>query len=422
MVRLSIDDLDSLSSAMKSASRGCASAQQFSTYSQSYIVGGGLKGKAGEEADHSLDVWGGSLMGVANALDAGSTATKNLADAARSLKAACEAVPAAVGAGSGPADSGVAEVQSEAGNLGTRATNISADATDLSSEISELNAQVGYLKEGSGHISGAISEAVSACNDISGKMDAFQGAIEGVMDALGTAEGSFTQQFRGLSDLRTAEGMPVLTSQGPGMNAKGGVKLVWNEDSKSWIPTSASVYGEVNLYGARVTGKAESANGLAEADFKVDVMAAQAKGEISASMIDPKTGKLKPEFKAKGEISVAELQGEANGRLGSDDFNVHGKAKGALNTAYAKGEVSFSKDSFKAGGEVGYYAAKGEVSGGFTLFGIKFDVKAEGGVGGASAKFGCKKEGKSAGFDIGGGLGIGGGLSFNVDWSGFKFP
>lgn len=60
--------------------------------------------------------------------------------------------------------------------------------------------------------------------------------------------------------------------------------------------------------------------------------------------------------------------------------------------------------------------------GGVTLFGIKFDVKAEGGVGGASAKFGCKKEGKSAGLDIGGGLGIGDGLSLNVNWSGFKFP
>lgn len=123
---------------------------------------------------------------------------------------------------------------------------------------------------------------------------------------------------------------------------------------------------------------------------------------------------------AKVSGSATVLSGEAEGRLGLEDMNVHGEAEGALLGAGAEAEAGITygtngEFTAKAGAEAEAYLAKGEVKGGFTVFGIDIEVGAEGMIGvQAEAEVEAGLDG--FGFD----LGLGPiGLDIAIDWSDF---
>ena len=113
------------------------------------------------------------------------------------------------------------------------------------------------------------------------------------------------------------------------------------------------------------------------------------------------------------------VSAEAEGRLGTEKYNVHGEAEGALVGAGAGVEAGLVMEdgqvSLKAEAGAEAYWAKGEVSGGVTIFGIAIDVGVEGMVGVQA--------------EAGGEIGLGGvdlnlglgpiGLDVAIDWSDF---
>ncbi len=178
-----------------------------------------------------------------------------------------------------------------------------------------------------------------------------------------------------------------------------------------------------------VTGKVSGNAGCASWEVNGKVGNVGAEGEIGASLM--KGGKFDPEvyLKAKAKASVAE--GEASGKFGTNQVNVHGKAEGSVLAAEAEATARFGKIkdkngkekygvSAKAGAEA--YLAEGKVSGGFTLFGIKIDASIEGKAGGVGAKVGGEATTGGVEGEIGAGLGLGLGLKIKVDWSGLKVP
>jgi hypothetical protein len=126
-------------------------------------------------------------------------------------------------------------------------------------------------------------------------------------------------------------------------------------------------------------------------------------------------------------------KGEENLEIGNDDFNAHEKATGELLGAKAEVSAGIGKVSYKddngnittglgVTGKVGAeaYVAQGKISGGFTVFGIKIDLGAEGKAGGAGVHAGGAITTGGVNGSIGAGLGLGAGLSINIDWSDFK--
>ena len=151
-----------------------------------------------------------------------------------------------------------------------------------------------------------------------------------------------------------------------------------------------------------------------EVDAKVGHVAA--KGKVSGSLFDEK-GELSPNLKAKASAEATAAQAKAKTSFGSDSNNIHAEAEGKVLTAGANAELEVSKDSIKAQVGAEAYVAKGSVSGGVTIFGIKIDAKASGGVGGASAVAGGEITGAKATGKIGLGLGVGAELELSVDLS-----
>lgn len=99
-----------------------------------------------------------------------------------------------------------------------------------------------------------------------------------------------------------------------------------------------------------------------------------------------KEGEFCPEAMIKAKAEANALSGSIKNTLGTEDFNVHSKAEGAVGTASAEVECGFSKDEgFKARAEVGAAIASGTVEGGFTLFGWNVDLGITGEAGAVGA-------------------------------------
>ncbi|MBQ9991580.1 MAG: hypothetical protein IJP31_11690 [Lachnospiraceae bacterium] len=109
----------------------------------------------------------------------------------------------------------------------------------------------------------------------------------------------------------------------------------------------------------------------------------------------------------------------AEGYLGLEDMNVHGKAEGSLVGAGAEAKAGLTagdgKVSLGVNAEAEAYLAKGEVSGGITFLGIDIDLELEGMVGvqaEAEAAIGLT--------EIKAGVGLGPiGVDIAIDWSDF---
>lgn len=172
------------------------------------------------------------------------------------------------------------------------------------------------------------------------------------------------------------------------------------------------------------TGDISGSYGLASGNAYYKVGDVYAKGSVDASIW--KDGMLAPSLTAAFEAGGSIVEVGANGQIGDESNNFHGSVTGKAGTAraYASGGFGVIYDD-DGNAEVGVegkvgaeaYAVKGEASGGFTFLGIKVDVVAEGGLGGASAVAEGKVTTGGVHGKIGLGWGVGGSVSFNVDFS-----
>lgn len=189
----------------------------------------------------------------------------------------------------------------------------------------------------------------------------------------------------------------------------------------------AELGGEVHL----AKGSASGSWGRLSGNASAAVGVVSAVGTIGASLF--KDGKFAPQIGAKAEAKAVAVQGEVEGKYGSEDFNAHGKAEGEVGTASASAEAQLGKVTYtdKNGNEVTGWGAKaeagaeayiatGKVSSGITIFGVDIDVGLEGKFGGAGAKVGGGVTSGGVGGSVSLGAGVGLELDISIDWTDFK--
>lgn len=211
-------------------------------------------------------------------------------------------------------------------------------------------------------------------------------------------------------------------------SAVAGGSTTYTKDGVTYHAEGAVLTAEgdagIDKYGAHAEGSVAVAKGEASVSGKyggasVEASFIEGKGEANFGLPDSFTMNDE-ESKTAGisaSASVAVASAAAEGYLGSEKNNVHGKAEGSVLGADANAEIGVVAGEGNIGvrASVGAeaYLAKGEVSGGFSIFGIDIDVGVEGMVGveaEASAEVGIA----GFGFD----LGLGPvGLDITVDWS-----
>lgn len=211
-----------------------------------------------------------------------------------------------------------------------------------------------------------------------------------------------------------------------GYSMKGKITSEW--DMKDGNLTPFQVEGKIEGHIAQ--GELEGSIGILNGKVKGEVGSAGVKGSAGISLY--KDGKLQPQISAGVKAEVAAAKGEASVGIGSEDIDVHAKAKGSVLGAKADAKAGIGAITYEdenggtvtafgveasAGAEA--YLAQGEVSGGFTLFGVKIDVAAEGKAGGAGAKAGGRVTTGGMEGELGLGLGLGLGLKVKIDWSNF---
>ena len=199
---------------------------------------------------------------------------------------------------------------------------------------------------------------------------------------------------------------------------KAGIKIYskGKKGEQEGLGIEGEVSGEIDIL--RKEDKISGKYGEASNELKIGKIGA--KGAIGATLF--KNGKFDPSLKAEAKAEAVGVEDKVKGRLGSKDNNVHAEAKGQVGYAGAEAKASISKKGIEAKAGAEAYVAKGEVKGGFNLFGIKVDIGVEGKAlgAGASAEFKGGKSSTSGSIDLG--LGLGAGVKWDVDWSGFKPP
>lgn len=274
---------------------------------------------------------------------------------------------------------------------------------------------LGFLKPGTGKWSfsgekavgytGATSYASAAWTSDDGKLG-FHANAEAKAEAAGL-RGSATATYNGIT--ASAEGMVGYAG------AHASAKFDINENG--YIGGKAEAGAEVAALKGSESLEGEYGSFKAEGAF----LSAGATAGITIGMMD-EDGNLNPNISAEAEAKAAVASGKVEGQIGTDDFNVHGDASGALVGAEAKAGIEVGANGVKAEAGAEAYLAKGEVEGGFTFLGIKVDAKVEGKAGAIGAK--GSFEAKEDSFSIGGSLSalVGGGVELSVDWSEFSLP
>lgn len=196
---------------------------------------------------------------------------------------------------------------------------------------------------------------------------------------------------------------------------------------------------ELSLIDAKISGEAHVAQGslngsigALSGEAGVVVGSVAANGSMTASLF--KGGKFAPQIRADAEASAVALKGEAKGRAGSDEHNVHIKGEGKLGSAKASAKAGVGRinvedektgeiktvTGVKAEAKAEAYAAEGRASGGITIFGIDIDVGVTGKAGGIGGSAGLQATTGGVSGSISAGLGFGLGVDISIDWSGFK--
>lgn len=214
-----------------------------------------------------------------------------------------------------------------------------------------------------------------------------------------------------------------------GYSTKTKANSAWNlQEKKASISAGAEVEGHL------AKGSASGNIGLLGGKAEGSVGNVGAKGEVGFSLL--RDGNFSPSLGASASAETSVAKGSAQVNFGSEEYDVHANANGSVLTAKAKAEANVgvityldessgrTTQAYGAGAEVGFeaYLAEGTVSGGVTICGIKFDLGASGKVGGAGAKGGVQVTTKNIAGEADLGLGVGLGVSFNVDFSGFENP
>lgn len=257
---------------------------------------------------------------------------------------------------------------------------------------------------------------------------------DGFIPATGWQVDSLVKQLqRGLSGDTALLGVPVSGSIGAGfLGTEISGKTVFgieNKDGKSDV----GVFAEGSETGYLAEGHGNLKVGISETTGSVKLGTGGVSGALGLALV--KDGKISPQIVAKAKAEIAAISGKAENKIGSDDYNYHTGIEGKVLAAEAKAEagigvVTITDDNGKevtgigAQAEVGAeaYVVKGEVSQGFTIAGIKFDFGAEGKVLSAGAHAGVKMNTGGINGNLGASLGLGVGLKFSVDWTGFHFP
>lgn len=188
MLRLSIDDLDSLSTTLQSSSDSCAQASASSVQSRQSLEAGGLIGNGGVAAISSVGDWGSLAASISEGLAAGSAAAASLVDTARSIKAACEAVPPTLGGASGPSDSGTVAVQDDSAGLPGQANELACTVEGLVQAFSSILSLASGLSHGGGQIVSLAEDGVVQCNEFTGKLDSYCSAVSNVNNLVSETE------------------------------------------------------------------------------------------------------------------------------------------------------------------------------------------------------------------------------------------
>lgn len=284
-----------------------------------------------------------------------------------------------------------------------------------------------------------------------------------------------------ISEIYTKTEKSILNSMDS--NTTGIINAIFPTDWILWFlirlitPASAGVAGEVIVFGVPVSGaigtgylggdvSGKTSFGVKKKDGKIDSIGVFAEGSASGYMGEVhgnskigisetnasakfitggtsgaigmsiyKDGKLTPQAVAKVKAEVAAVSAKAENKIGNDEFNYHTTAKGKALGAEASAEtgvgvITVTDKNGKEYRTIGAqaemkaeaYVAKGEISQGFSVLGIEFDVGLEGKAISAGAHAGVKANTGGIKGDIGASFGLGIGLNFSIDWTGFHFP
>lgn len=170
--------------------------------------------------------------------------------------------------------------------------------------------------------------------------------------------------------------------------------------------------GEVSF--TAVSGKAKSALGILQSEIEGSAGKVAVSGKTQAVLW--KNGNFDPSVEASVKAQAEGLSVKQSIQAGAEKFNYHGSGEATLGYAEAKAGVKLGSDGISAEAKAGAYAAKGKVTSGFTIFGIKIDVEAEGKLGGASIGVGADISDRE--ISLGGELGLiaGLGLKIKIGW------
>lgn len=298
---------------------------------------------------------------------------------------------------------------------------------------------IASCKSALGQVSGYGERLSAAVKNASSLFEATENALRGAELETGTNPFDVSSGSSG-AELRPGKPveMPHLkgddavykgesTGKGGGwLNAEG--KASGDVLGYSYDVSPTSVSGEAHLAQGKVEGSLFGgflAGGITGVAGQV-----AASGKVDATLYDE--GKLRPHIGAEAKAEATALGGEANLRAGSENNNVHAKAEGKVLTAEAKAgaqagvykttdangnEITVAGLKAEAGAEA--YVASGKVSGGISILGVKVDASLKGHVG-TGVTVGGEVSTSHAGIDLGGALGLGAGVTIDVDWSDFK--
>ncbi len=240
-------------------------------------------------------------------------------------------------------------------------------------------------------------------------------SVPSIFSGLGQIFGPVRDWFGGVID-DTSEGANKFLGfdiYGKAEGSGPGYEFIKEADLKM---DSKNVYakGALGVDGYLANGEVEGAIGLLGGEAEVSVIGGSVKGIAELSFLED--GKFKPALELGGEAEAHGLKGEAEGRFGNEDYNVHVGGTGYVGVAEAEGGIQFNKDGVEVGAEVGAAVLKGEAKGGFTFLGITIDATVEGEALGIGAGAGFKAEKDSV--EIFGKLSafLGAGVNLKISW------
>lgn len=182
---------------------------------------------------------------------------------------------------------------------------------------------------------------------------------------------------------------------------------------------------EAKASGCLAKGKASGNIGYLRGEAAGVLLTGTVSGTAKATLWDD--GKFNPSLGVGAKAEASAAKGNAEVRVGAEQYGVYGKAEGDALHAEAEAEAGVGYIGKGKDGSAQYgvsakasamaSVAQGSVKGGITLFGVDIDVGVKGYAVAAGVEAGGSISTKGVKAKIGGALAIGGGLEVSVDWS-----